>query len=560
LPPTWSGSNPVDIVGDADPARYAAALEVLLTDPGSDAILVMNVQTAIASASDIAATVTGLVSTYHQQHHRAAKPVLAVWVGADQKIIEMLSGAGIPNYPTEDDAVRGFMYLVQHREVVAELAQVPPALPSEFAPDIDAARAIVATALADDRQWLDPVEIKRLLEAFEIPMVPTFAAKDADEAVAHASALFAQGATVVLKIMSRDIVHKSDVGGVVLNLTSAEAVRAATADILARAKKLRPEARIAGVIVQAMVLRPKARELILGLAEDPTFGAVIVFGRGGTAVEVINDKALALPPLDLPLARDLIERTRVSRLLRAYRDVPAAKPDAVAMVLVKLAQIAADIPEIREVDINPLLADESGVLAVDARISIGRVERKFSGSGPANFAVRPYPSQWQRHIEVKDGWRVFVRPIRPEDEPLIHELLKHVTAHDLRLRFFAPMKQFTHEFIARLTQLDYSRAMAFVALDEVTNEIVGVVRIHSDSIYESGEYAILLRSDLKGRGLGWALMQLIIEYARSEGLKTISGDVLKENTVMLDMCRHLGFEVKADPHEHDICNVKLSLT
>jgi acetyltransferase len=558
LPRNWSGSNPVDIVGDADAARYAAALEVLLADPGNDAILVMNVQTAIARADEIAATVTQLVGKYRKQHHRA-KPVLAVWVGAEQKTIDLLSGAGIPNYPTEDDAVRGFMYLVKHRELAAELTQVPPAMPREFAPDIDAARGIIAAALADGRQWLDPVEIKQLLEAYEIPMVPTFAAADAEEAVAHASAIFAQGDTVVLKIMSRDIIHKSDVGGVVLNLTSSDAVRAATADILARAKELRPEARIAGVIVQAMVLRPKARELILGLADDPTFGTVIVFGRGGTAVEVINDKALALPPLDLPLARDLIERTRVSRLLRGYRDVPAAKPDAVAMVLVKLAQMAADLPEIRELDINPLLADESGVLAVDARISVGQVEQKFQGTGPANFAVRPYPSQWQRHIEVKDGWRVFVRPIRPEDEPLIHELLRHITTHDLRLRFFAPMKEFTHEFIARLTQLDYARAMAFVAFDETTNQMVGVVRIHSDSIYETGEYAILLRSDLKGRGLGWALMQLIIEYAKSEGLKAISGDVLKENTVMLQMCRHLGFDVKADPVEHDICDVRLKL-
>jgi acetyltransferase len=559
LPPTWSGSNPVDIVGDADAARYASALEVLLADPGNDAILVMNVQTAIAPADEIAATVTDLVRKYRQQHDRSAKPVLAVWVGADQKVIDLLNGAGVPNYPTEDDAVLGFMHLVRHREVVEALAQVPPAMPSEFTPDIVAARKIVTAALAHGRHWLDAIEIKQLFDAYEIAMVPTFAAADPEQAVAHASKLFAQGATVVLKIMSRDIVHKSDVGGVVLNLTSPEAVRAATTDILARAKALRPEARISGVIVQAMVVRPKARELILGLANDPTFGTVVVFGHGGTAVEIINDKALALPPLDLQLARDLIERTRVSRLLRAYRDVPGIKQDAVAMVLVKLAQIAADLPEIRELDINPLLADENGVLALDARVAVGRVERKFAGSGPANFAVRPYPSQWQRHIEVRDGWRVFVRPIRPEDQPLIHEFLRHVTSQDLRLRFFAPMKEFTHPFIARLTQLDYARAMAFVAFDEATNEIVGVVHIHSDSIYETGEYAILLRSDLKGRGLGWALMQLIIEYAKSEGLKAISGDVLQENTVMLEMCRSLGFEVKTDPVEHSVCNVRLTL-
>jgi acetyltransferase len=559
LPPTWSGSNPVDIIGDADAARYAAALEVLLPDPGNDAILVMNVQTAIARADEIAAAVTGVVQKYRAPQRMSPKPVLATWIGADQEISDLLSGAGIPNYPTEDDAVRGFMHLVRHRELVETLAQVPPAMPSSFAPDTGAARRVVADALADDRQWLDPIEIKLLFDAYEIAMVPTYAATDAEQAVAHAAAIFAQGSTVVLKIMSRDITHKSDVGGVVLNLTSADAVRSATSEILARAKAMRPEARISGVMVQAMVLRPKARELILGLADDPTFGTVVVFGRGGTAVEIINDKALALPPLDLQLARSLIERTRVSRLLRAYRDVPAVKEDAVATVLVKLAQMAADIPEIRGLDINPLLADQSGVLAVDARIALGRVEPKFRGSGPANFAVRPYPSQWQRHLEVKDGWRVFVRPIRPEDEPLIHEFLHHVTSHDLRLRFFAPMKEFSHEFIARLTQLDYARAMAFVAFDEITSEVLGVVRVHSDSIYESGEYAILLRSDLKGRGLGWALMQMIIEYARSEGLKAISGDVLTENTVMLAMCRSLGFEVKSDPTEHDICNVRLTL-
>ena len=559
LPPTWSGSNPVDIVGDADPTRYAAALEVLLADSENDAILVMNVQTAISSAAEIAATVTGVVQEHRRQHQGFAKPVLAVWVGAEPKIVDLLSQAGIPNYPTEDDAVRGFMHLVRHRELVEVLAQVPPSMPSDFAPDIEAARRIVVAALTDGRQWLDPIEIKQLFDAYEIAFIPTFAAADAEQAVAHATPLFAQRATVVLKIMSRDIIHKSDVGGVVLNLTSADAVRKATSEILARAKASRPEARISGVMVQETVLRPKARELILGLADDPTFGTVVVFGRGGTAVEIINDKALALPPLDLQLARSLIERTRVSRLLHAYRDVPAVKEDAVAMVLVKLAQMAADIPEIRGLDINPLLADQAGVLAVDARVAIGRVERKFGGSGPANFAVRPYPSQWQRHLEVRDGWRVFVRPIRPEDEPLIHEVLRHVTSHDLRLRFSAPMKEFSHEFVARLTQLDYARAMAFVAFDEVTRELLGVVRIHSDSIYESGEYAILLRSDLKGRGLGLALMQMIIEYARSEGLKAISGDVLTENTAMLAMYRSLGFEVKSDPTEHDICNVRLAL-
>jgi acetyltransferase len=559
LPSAWSRANPVDIAGDADAGRYAAALEPLLADPEIDAILVMNVQTAVAAASDIATTVAKIVSADRRKPTRLPKPVLAVWVGADDAVSKTLSDASIPNYPTEDDAVRGFMYLVHHREVVEALAEVPPSLPEEFVPDVEGARRIVTSALQEDREWLDPIEVKQLLQAYHVGMVPTLAAANADEAAVHSASFFARGETVVLKILSRDIIHKSDVGGVVLNLTNVDSVRSATAEILARAKVKRPDARLAGVIVQPMIVRPKARELILGIADDPTFGSIIVFGRGGTAVEVINDKALALPPLDLKLARDLIGRTRVSRLLREYRDVPAVKPDEVALTLVKLAQLAADLPQVRELDINPLLADQNGVLAVDARIAVGRPERKFAGPGNANFAVRPYPSEWQRRIVLREGRRILVRPIRPGDEPQIHHLLRNVTMEDLRLRFFAPIKEFSHRFIARLTQLDYARAMAFVAFDEESGEIVGVVRLHSDSVYENGEHAILLRSDMKGRGLGWALMQLLIEYAKSEGLKRISGQVLQENTVMLSMCRELGFRVKTDATDPALCDVSLAL-
>lgn len=558
LPPTWSGSNPVDIIGDADAARYAAALEVLLADPENDAVLVMNVQTAVAPSGDIADTVTRVVAAAREKR-QPPRPVLAVWVGAGPEISKTFDSAGIPNFATEDDAVRGFMHLVKHREAREALSAVPPSLPADFVPDVAAARAIVGTAVAEGRRWLDPAEVKRLLDAYQIDMVPTLEAADPEQAVKHAESLFAQGSKVVLKVLSRDITHKSDVGGVMLNLATADEVRWAAADVLKRAKQLRPDAKLAGVLVQPMVLRAKARELILGIAEDPTFGPVVVFGRGGTAVEIINDKALALPPLDLALARELIGRTRVSRLLAAYRDVPAVKEDAVALTLVKLAQLAADLPEVTGLDINPLLADASGALAVDARVSVGAPGRKFAGPGNARFAVRPYPSEWVRHLTVKDGWKVLARPIRPEDEPLIHDFLKHVTMDDLRLRFLAPMKHFSHEFIARLTQLDYARAMAFVAFDEANGELAGVVRLHSDSIYETGEYAILVRSNLKGRGLGWALMQLLIEYAKSEGLTQIYGQVLRENTTMVEMCRNLGFKVEPDAVERDLFDVTLPL-
>jgi acetyltransferase len=282
----------------------------------------------------------------------------------------------------------------------------------------------------------------------------------------------------------------------------------------------------------------------------------VVFGRGGTAVEVINDKALALPPLDLRLAHELIKRTRVVRQLRAYRDVPAADMDAVALLLVKLAQLASDLPEVRELDLNPILADESGVTVVDARVAVAPAQVEGRGArGHPRLAVRPYPKEWERHTALRDGAKIFVRPIRPEDEPLYGPFFAAVTDEDMRLRFFSAVKHFSHAFVARFTQIDYARAMAFIAIDERTGAMLGVARLHANANYDSGEYAILVRSDLKGRGLGWLLMQTLIDYARAEGLRSIGGQVLRENTTMLSMCRDLGFTIEADPHDTSICSV-----
>jgi acetyltransferase len=248
----------------------------------------------------------------------------------------------------------------------------------------------------------------------------------------------------------------------------------------------------------------------------------------------------------------------VSRVLKAYRDVPAADIDAIALLLVKLAQLAADLPELRELDLNPVLADENGLIAVDARIAVAPLDVARRGpSGHPRFAIRPYPKEWERHTALRDGTKIFVRPVRPEDEPLYGPFFAAVTAEDLRLRFFAPVKEFGHTFIARLTQIDYARAMAFLAIEEASGKMLGVVRLHADADYEHGEYAILVRSDLKGRGLGYLLMQMIIEYARAEGLKTIEGQVLGENAAMLNMCRGLGFSVSLDPNDPDTCVVKL---
>jgi acetyltransferase len=563
LPPIWSHANPVDIAGDADDARYGVALAHLLDDPANDAVLVMNVPTALASPADAAKAVVTVAQQHRDKRPFAPKPVFAVWIGGSGLASETFDAAGIPSYATETDAVQGFMHLVRYRESQELLMAMPPSMPEDFSPDTAAVRPIIDTALRgmkdDQHVWLDPVEMTRVFSAYGIPITPAALARDAEEAVAAAKPHLAEGNGVVLKILSPDIVHKSEVGGVRLNLTNEKAVREAASDILRRAREAKPDARITGITVSPMIVRPKARELIVGLADDPTFGPVIVFGQGGTAVEVISDKALALPPLDLELAHRLIARTRVSHILKAYRNVPAADERAIALLLVKLAQLAADFPEIREIDLNPVLADGTGVIAVDARVSVAPVEHRRGPSGHPRFAIRPYPKEWERHVTLPGAKTLSVRPVRPEDEPLYAPFFAKVTQQDLRLRFFAPVKEFSHMFVARFTQIDYARAMAFLAIDEASGEMLGVVRIHADAEFNNGEYAILIRSDQKGHGLGWLLMQQMIEYARAEGLKCVRGQVLQENTEMLAMCRNLGFQIESDPEDPCVAIVSLPL-
>ncbi len=467
LPPIWSRANPADIAGDADAARYATAFELLLADEANDAVLVMNVPTALASPLEAARQVTA-VTQKHRGERNPPKPVFAVWVGGAAEVESTFDAADIPSYATEADAVAGFMHLVRYQQARDLLMATPPSLPQEFTADAAAVRPVIAGALRARRSWLDPIEMTRVFSAYGIAITPAVLARDADEAVAAAKPFLDEGTPVVLKIQSPDIVHKSEVGGVRLNLGNERVVREAAADILRRARAAKPQARIDGVTVFPMIVRPKARELIVGVADDPTFGPVVVFGQGGTAVEVIDDKALALPPLDLGLAHSLIARTRVSRILKAYRNVPAADERAIELLLVKLAQLAADFPEIREIDLNPVLADEIGVIAVDARVSISPAERSaHAPPGHPRFAIRPYPKEWERQLKLNDGTSVLVRPVRPEDEALFREFFCSVTQEDLRLRFFAPLKEFSHSFIARLTQIDYGRAMAFIAIDEV---------------------------------------------------------------------------------------------
>lgn len=527
---------------------YRDAVARLLAESDVDAVLALNAPLTPDDPVDCARAVAEARAA-----SPAGKPILAVWVGGGEEAAAIFAAAGIPSFATEREAILGFQHLTRHARLLNELMATPPAISEADEPDIAAAGALVDRAVAQGRSWLEPDEVAQLLNLFRIPALGLVIAADAAEAAEAARAQFAAGRTVALKIVSPDIAHKSDVGGVELDLASEEAVRAAADRMIERLHRLRPEARLTGFMIQPMAIRSKARELIAGFSVDPCFGPVVVFGRGGTAAELIADTHVALPPLDLASAEHLIARTRVSRILSAYRDVPEANRRAIAAVLVALGNIASALSQIRAMDLNPILADADGVVAVD-----GRVVLEPDPTRRRRPAIRPYPGSWTTWLTLGER-QFFIRPMKPEDEGLIGAMLGRVTAEDLRLRFFAPLKSFSHAFLARLTQLDYAREMAFIAIEEGTGEAAGAVRLHADPGHVEAEYAILLRSDLKGIGLGRALMQLIIDWAEAEELQRVHSQVLAENAPMLALCRDLGFEIALDPDDVSVRRVELNL-
>jgi acetyltransferase len=396
-----------------------------------------------------------------------------------------------------------------------------------------------------------------VLAAYGIPVLPAETAASAAEAASKAEAI---GGPVALKILSPDITHKSDLGGVALDLAGAEAVRAAAETMRARVTKAAPGARLEGFIVEAMCKRPGAQELILGIVEDAQFGPVVLFGHGGTAVEVIRDKALALPPLNLNLAHALMAQTRVHRLLQGYRDRPAADLDAIAVALINLAQLAADLAEVVEIDINPLLADAAGVIALDARIKVRTVVRSLAANPAARLAIRPYPKALEQRAALPDGQAVFLRPIRPQDAPNLRATFHALKPEDVRLRFFSAMAELSEAQAKRLSQIDYDREMALVALNpDDESDGWGIARMIADPDNLRAEFAVVVRSDRQGRGLGRLLMERLLAYAGSRGTGELWGDVLAENRNMLALARELGFSVTTQPHDPAVVRVTLPL-
>ena len=561
LPANWSCGNPVDIIGDAPAARYAAALAVLLDDPQADALLLIHAPTAIVPSARIAAEIAPLLTA-------SGRTTLACWLGGEGVAAarQIFSDAGIPTYDTPEDAVRGFMQMVHYRHNQTLLIQAPPTLACDFTPDRSAAQAHASAALAEGRTMLSEPEAKIMLAAYGIPVVETRIAATVDEAVQAAIAI---GFPVAVKILSPDISHKSDVGGVVLDLESAEAVGAAAAAMHRRLSTLMPAARLKGFSVQAMARRVAGQELIVGMTTDPVFGPVILFGQGGVAVEVMDDTTIGLPPLNMVLAHDMVSRTRVARLLAGYRDRPAADIDAVCRALIQVAQLVSDIAEIAELDINPLLADAHGVIALDARIRLAPVTTgKGSVAGSARMAIRAYPQALEQRVTWPEGSggsdattsQILLRPIRPEDSAAHMIFAAAIAPEDVRYRMFVGMRELSASQLARFTQIDYDREMAFIATRVGADghwETLGVARVISDPENIEAEFAVIVRSDLKAKGLGTLLMRKLIDYCRSRGTRVIIGEALTDNSGLRRLVKRFGFHIA--PGEDGCSALRLAL-
>jgi acetyltransferase len=544
LPATWSRANPVDLVGDASAERYGQALRLAFADGGADAILVLNAPTAIASSEEAAEAIAASAS---------ARPaaLFTSWMGGDgaEGARDILRRAGVATYETPERAVRAFLHAIAYRRNQEQLMETPPSLPAEFSTRPAEARSAIERARRGGQEWLTEPEAKAVLSAYGLPSVETCVTATAEEAAERAGAL---GFPVALKLVSAKVVHNSEVGGVALDLETPEAVREAGRAIERRLAEMRPDATFEGLAVQPMVRRPGAFELIAGATTDPVFGPVLVFGHGGTDVELLGDRAVGLPPLNLQLARALIDRTRIARRLAGHRGRAPADRDAIALALVRLSQLLIDLPEVRDVDVNPLLADAQGVLALDARIRIGP-------EAPApGFAIRPYPSELRETLQIADGRRVVVRPIRPEDEPAHRLFFERLDSDDVYFRFFSLVREMPHSQLARYTQIDYDREMAFIAHEPDAADTLGVVRAVSDPDNTEAEFAIIVRSDLKGKGLGRALLEKMIRYCRERGTGELVGQVLSANHAMLSLAGELGFERRFDA-EAGVVEVRLRL-
>ena len=538
LPAVWSHGNPIDVLGDADAKRYKDATEAVLLDKGVDGVLVILTPQAMTKADEIAAEIVKLVDKY-------PKPILASWMGEKdvEKGREILETNNIPVYRIPENAVNTFISMHRYTRNIEALHETPSTIPQSFNPDTDKNHELIKSIMGQKRYVLTEDEAKSVLTNYGIPVTRHELATTEEEVARICKKI---GYPVVMKIASEDITHKTDTGGVVLNIRNEVGAIDSYKKIIEATLSAKPDAKIKGVLIEEMV--SKKYELIIGSKKDPIFGPIIVFGMGGVAVEVFKDLNVGLPPLNMVLAQRIIEDTRIYRLLKGYRGMKGADIEAIKFLLYKFAYLVMDFPQIKEIDINPYVVDHTGGVVLDAKIVLDETVSPEKVKSYSHLVISPYPRELNREWTMSDGTKTLIRPIKPEDEPMERELFKRISKQTEYFRFFGKLGTVTHEMLIRYTQIDYDREIALIAKVNENGEDVmaGVVRLVADANNDAAEFAILVADDYQGKGLGNKFMNIIMEIAEQRKIRKVYATVLNANTVMLHMFRKRGFTIRDD--------------
>ena len=534
LPAHWSHANPVDILGDATAERYQKALEVCLRDDQIDGVLVILTPQAMTEPTQIAQCIIDGAKN-------SSKPVLASWTGG-AKVIDgrnLFTNSKVAHFSTPETAVDAFAFLANYAENQILLNQIPKAREEQAEPDTEKARAIIHAVLATGRTVLTAQEAKAVLSAFNIPVTPTLSVCSVEEAVIAAESI---GFPVVLKINMAEFSHKSDIGGVKLNINSAEAIAQHYSEMTTAIRAVQPDITEIGMTVEPMFKSANGRELMIGVVRDPVFGPAISFGLGGTLVEIFKDNAIALPPLNTYMIEQMIAKTKAGKYLKAFRNLPPANTKALIEVLLNISTLVSELPELLELDINPLIVDEHGAIAVDARI---KAQLSEPAKAYQHMAIHPYPHELIQHHQLSNGMDIIIRPIRPEDAELEQDFHSRLSANTKYFRFMQALQELTPEMIVRFTQIDYDREMAFIAITlnpnpSQTNEL-GVGRYVMSPDGKSVEFALVVADDSQGLGIGTKILKELIKSAKEKGMSIFAGEILTTNTPMLALVHKLGF-------------------
>ncbi|WP_051564389.1 bifunctional acetate--CoA ligase family protein/GNAT family N-acetyltransferase [Desulfovermiculus halophilus] len=536
LPEHWSRSNPVDILGDASPERYRRTAEVLMHAEEVKGLLCIHVPQAISKPLHVAEELVDVFAG-------TKFPVFTAWIGGEESVQarRVFHNANIPTFDTAERAVRAFMDLYRYDQNLEAIQEVPPKLPRKLDVDPKKAEEIIRTGCESRTPYLTELEAKHLLAAYGLPVNTTRLAQSSSEAVHLAREI---GYPVVLKIQSKDILHKSEAKGVQLNLRNDAEVVEGYKDILASAAHYNPRACIEGVTVQRMLPKPDY-EIILGARKDQDFGPIIIFGMGGIFTEIYQDRSIGLPPLNRLLAKKMMKQTRLYRLLQGYRSIPAANSLALEEAMIRLAHLVSDFAYIEELDINPLICMGQEIIALDARVVLNP---EPAVPTPFHLVISAYPNQYESYATTKNGLDIFIRPIKPEDAPLLTDFFKTLSQQTVYFRFFRPLKQLPKDMLVRFTQIDYDREIALVALHESEGgeEMLGAARVIKEHHANSGEFAVLVSDSWQGQGIGAALLKTCLTIAQERGLQRVWGCVLSGNTQMRALGKKLGFDIKRD--------------